>query len=47
MKLLYVFIGLFALAAASDSDDGLLSSALTFVKECGEKSMVLCIKVRR
>lgn len=48
MKFLCVFIGLFALAAASTSEtDGLLASTLTFVKECGDKSMVLCLKVRR
>lgn len=47
MKIFCVFIAIFAVAAASSSEtDGLLTTALKFVKECGDKSMVLCMKVR-
>lgn len=36
-----------ALAAAAPSEsDSLLSTSLKFVKDCGDKSMVLCFKVR-
>lgn len=47
MKIICVFIAIFAVAAASSSEnDGLLTTALKFVKDCGDKSMVLCMKVR-
>lgn len=47
MKTFVVFVALFAVAAAAQSEtDGLLSSALKFVKDCGDKSMVLCLKER-
>jgi hypothetical protein len=42
--LLVLFIG--AATAASDTD-GLITGALKFVKDCNDKSITLCIKVRR
>lgn len=43
------FVCLFALlassAAAASEADSLLTSALKMVKDCGERSMVLCMKV--
>lgn len=45
MKIL-LCLSLIAYAAAVPSEtDGLLSTALTFVKECGDRSMFLCMKV--
>lgn len=46
MKIFCVFIAIFAVAAAASENDGLLTTALKFVKDCGDKSMVLCMKVR-
>ncbi|GAB0087557.1 osiris 9 [Sergentomyia squamirostris] len=47
MKSLCVLIVAIAVASASPSEtDGLLTTALKFVKECGDKSMVLCLKER-
>lgn len=47
MKQFVVLFAVLAVAAAAPSEtDGLLSSALKFVKDCGDKSMVLCVKVR-
>lgn len=46
MKLFCVLVAIFAVAAAAPSEtDNLLTSALRFVRECGDKSMVLCMKV--
>lgn len=36
-----------ALGAPSQESEGLLSSTIKFVKDCGDKSMVLCMKVRK
>lgn len=47
MKIFCVFIAIFAVAAAASENDGLLTTALKFVKDCGDKSMVLCMKVRK
>lgn len=38
-------LGLSAASAVPSETDGLLTTALHFVKECGEKSMFLCMKV--
>lgn len=47
MKQFVVLFAVLAVAAAAPSEtDGILSSALKFVKDCGDKSMVLCVKVR-
>ncbi|EDS30693.1 osiris 9 [Culex quinquefasciatus] len=47
MKQFVVLFAVLAVAAAAPSEtDGLLSSALKFVKDCGDKSMVLCVKER-
>lgn len=35
-----------AAAAASNDADGLISTALKFVKDCNDKSITLCVKVR-
>lgn len=46
MKLFVVLVAIFAVAAAAPSEtDNLLTSALRFVRDCGDKSMVLCAKV--
>lgn len=36
-----------AASALPSESDGLLTTALHFVKECGEKSMFLCMKVSK
>lgn len=36
-----------ALGAPSYENEGLLTSTIKFVKDCGDKSMVLCFKVRQ
>lgn len=36
-----------ALGAPSYESEGLLTSTIKFVKDCGDKSMVLCFKVRK
>lgn len=47
MKSFIAFVAILAVASAAQSEtDSLLSSALTFVKDCGDKSMVLCLKER-
>lgn len=47
MKSLCVLVVAIAVASASPSEtDGLLTTALKFVKDCGDKSMFLCLKVR-
>jgi hypothetical protein len=47
MKSFVVFVAILAVATAVPSEtDGLLSTALKFVKECGDKSMTLCLKER-
>uniref|UniRef100_A0A1A9ZSW6 Uncharacterized protein n=1 Tax=Glossina pallidipes TaxID=7398 RepID=A0A1A9ZSW6_GLOPL len=48
---MWKFMCLFALMATADAtqtseDDSLLSNALKMVKDCGDKSMVLCFKER-
>jgi len=47
---MFKFVCLFALiastAAATSEADSLLTSALKMVKDCGERSMVLCMKVK-
>lgn len=45
MKQFYVFIVLIVAASAASDSDGLITTALKFVKDCNEKSMTLCIKV--
>lgn len=47
MKQFYVFLVLVVAASATSESDGLLTTALKFVKDCNEKSITLCIKVRR
>jgi len=48
---MFKFVCLFALiastAAAASEADSLLTSALKMVKDCGERSMVLCMKVTK
>lgn len=45
---LFVMIGLVAAAAAGPSEtDNLLTTALHFVKDCGDRSMFLCMKVSK
>lgn len=47
MKQFCVLLAFIAIAAAVPSEtDTLLSSTLKFVKDCGDKSMFLCLKVR-
>lgn len=46
MKQFYVFLLLVAAASATSESDGLITTALKFVKDCNEKSITLCIKVR-
>jgi hypothetical protein len=46
MKQFYVFLVLVAAASAASESDGLLTTALKFVKDCNDKSITLCIKVR-
>lgn len=38
-------LGLTAASVVPSETDGLLTTALHFVKECGDKSMFLCMKV--
>lgn len=49
MKQFYVLFAVLAVAVAAPSSeaDGILTSALKFVRDCGEKSIVLCAKVSR
>jgi hypothetical protein len=46
MKQFYVLFVLVAAASAASDSDGMITTALKFVKDCNDKSMVLCIKVR-
>ena len=47
MKTFCVFLTIIAVAVAIPTEsDGLLTSTLKFVKDCGENSIVLCMKVR-
>lgn len=47
MKKICVLFSLITIATASlnSETDGLLSTALKFVRDCGDKSMLLCAKV--
>lgn len=36
-----------AYGAPSYESEGFLTSTIKFVKDCGDKSMILCLKVRR
>jgi hypothetical protein len=48
MKHFCIILALVALSRAAPSEsDGILSTALKFVKDCGDKSMVLCLKVSK
>lgn len=49
MKEICVLLAIFsvALGAPSYENEGLLTSTIKFVKDCGDKSMVLCFKVRQ
>lgn len=47
MKQFYVFLVLAVAGSATSDSDGLIKTALKFVKECNEKSLTLCIKVRQ
>ncbi|XP_058060074.1 uncharacterized protein LOC131210800 [Anopheles bellator] len=49
MKQFYVLFAILAVAAAApppSEADGILTTALKFVRDCGEKSIVLCAKER-
>jgi hypothetical protein len=46
MKHFCIILALVALTSAASETDGVLSTALKFVKDCGDKSMVLCLKER-
>jgi hypothetical protein len=46
MKQFCVLLVLVAAASAASDTDGLVSTALRFVKDCNDKSLTLCIKVR-
>lgn len=46
MKLFVVLVAIFAVAAAAPSEtDSLLTSTLRFARDCGDKSIFLCMKV--
>lgn len=49
MKKICVLFSIITIATASlnSETDGLLSTALKFVRDCGDKSMLLCAKVSR
>lgn len=47
MKQFCVLLVLVAAVSATSESDGLLTTALKFVKDCNDKSITLCIKVRR
>jgi hypothetical protein len=48
MKRFCVLFAILAVASAAPAEsDGLVATALRFVKDCGDKSMVLCMKVSR
>lgn len=46
MKPFCFLVLLISVAAAADTD-GLITGALKFVKDCNDKSITLCIKVRK
>jgi hypothetical protein len=46
MKQFCVLLVLVAAASAASDTDGLVTTALKFVKDCNDKSLTLCIKVR-
>lgn len=46
MKHFYLLVLLVGAATAASDADGLISGALKFVKDCNDKSITLCIKVR-
>lgn len=46
MKQFCVFLMIVVVASASSESDGLLTTALKFVKDCNDKSITLCIKER-
>lgn len=45
LTVVVLFISAGMTVAQPSETDGLLSTALHFVKECGDKSMFLCMKV--
>lgn len=45
-KILYLFAFLALTSATQSESDDLLASALKIVKDCGDRSLVLCLKVR-
>jgi hypothetical protein len=48
MKRFCVLFAILAVASAAPAEsDGLVATALRFVKDCGDKSMVLCMKVSK
>lgn len=49
MKKICVFLSIITIATASmnSETDNLLSTALKFVRDCGDKSMLLCAKVSK
>jgi hypothetical protein len=47
MKHFYLLVLLIGAASATSDTDGLITGALKFVKDCNDKSITLCIKVRR
>jgi len=47
MKPFCFLILLIGAAAATSDTDGLITGALKFVKECNDKSITLCVKVRK
>lgn len=46
MKQFLVILVFVAAASAASESDGLITTALKFVKDCNDKSITLCIKVR-
>lgn len=46
MKQFYVLLILVVAVSATSESDGLITTALKFVKDCDDKSLTLCIKVR-
>lgn len=46
MKNFYLLVLFIGAVAASTDTDGLLTTALKFVKDCNDRSITLCVKVR-
>jgi hypothetical protein len=46
MKQFIVFLVFVAAATAASDSDSVLTTTLKFVKDCNDKSITLCIKVR-